>query len=655
MLTSILHPMSLDTFFTRHWERAMTLQSHQLAGHSTGSGGNEGWFRGEASHQCWTQATAEKPLASSDEPLERSIPVTDGKTVCASVQSALDLEMEMIDLTLLLDSGGSVFEPLRADGAVTRFSSSDLRLVKRVLAADGEWWTAAVPLDSVPAAQAIDSRFVRAGLSRGFTLVLNRVNYRHAAIARLCTALQRDVFGYRVQANLYVTPANSSGFEAHFDWQQSVVLQLHGAKRWTLMDPPLVQLPRSDMKFKPTRAAMAALRRDHRLLETGSALYFPAGMIHEATTAAAEVEGNASGRAELGAEAADLARQHPDSALSGTPSSTHPLPLSMHLTLGVEIDPAFTMQGLLHVFLDRMQNEPAWAEELLLAPAWALLGSRCSMLQPSEPPSVVRVLDLLQLVVLSEASSRVNPRAHEFRRSLLGLHSWSDRDGSLFAVSRPTTRDELSCAHLWSHYNATQLQTQCFAWRIEGQLYELMRPLETLKPAALQRAAAYAEQHQQRIRHAADARAGTAASSPSPQAYEFESLFADALLSPLVQPALESRWFVAWLSALFVGPFTPCADAMANSLGQLLGRMLLLFDRPCPLDTHEFPVPYDPLPLHCLLRSSLLSLQDHLGRINTQQRQAQQAHLRSNLNRARHAQQQVARQFSQRKQADALR
>ena len=45
--------------------------------------------------------------------------------------------------------------------------------------------------------------------------------------------------------------------------------------------------------------------------------------------------------------------------------------------------------------------------------------------------------------------------------------------------------------------------------------------------------------------------------SPSPQEYEFESLFSDALLS-LVQPAIESRWFVAWLSALFVGPVSPC-------------------------------------------------------------------------------------------------
>ncbi len=51
----------------------------------------------------------------------------------------------------------------------------------------------------------------------GFSLVINRLQRRWRAVWRVSRALE-DVLGQPVNANLYMTPPRSQGFEAHFDW-----------------------------------------------------------------------------------------------------------------------------------------------------------------------------------------------------------------------------------------------------------------------------------------------------------------------------------------------------------------------------------------------------------------------------------------------------
>jgi bifunctional lysine-specific demethylase and histidyl-hydroxylase NO66 len=58
-----------------------------------------------------------------------------------------------------------------------------------------------------------------------------------------------------VNANAYLTPPDAQGFEAHFDWMDAFVLQLHGSKRW-LIYSQLQQYPSPDTKFKPTAAEL---------------------------------------------------------------------------------------------------------------------------------------------------------------------------------------------------------------------------------------------------------------------------------------------------------------------------------------------------------------------------------------------------------------
>ena len=88
-------------------------------------------------------------------------------------------------------------------------------------------------------------------------------------LALFCRELERSL-GHPVQANAYVTPPGSQGFDAHEDEHDVFVLQSHGTKRWKVHE-------RHDLP--PTRPPLidAAIR-------PGDSLYIPAGFPHSAST-----------------------------------------------------------------------------------------------------------------------------------------------------------------------------------------------------------------------------------------------------------------------------------------------------------------------------------------------------------------------------------
>ena len=152
---------------------------------------------------------------------------------------------------------------------------------------------------------------LKRGFQQGYSLLLNAVQARVPAVAALCAALEDGHRGAACAANLYLSPRGSQAFEAHFDPQDVLVLQLHGAKTWRLRTP-LFALPRASDKFKPSSSELASLPPAVVLeLTEGSALYLPRGVVHEATADGAE---------------------------------------SLHLTVGLEFD-AITAERLLHAAL----------------------------------------------------------------------------------------------------------------------------------------------------------------------------------------------------------------------------------------------------------------------------------------------------------------
>jgi hypothetical protein len=495
--------------------------------------------------------------------------------------------------------------------------------------------------------------------------------------------LSREIFGFRVQANLYATPTNSSGFEAHFDWQESFVLQLAGRKRWTIYSPPLVRLPRADMKFKPRRRSLAQLQRSDLLLTEGSTLYFPSGFVHEATTTAAPPVTDSP--------------PHSDdpSATAAADAASEPLPLSVHLTLGVEIDPLFTSQGLLHVFLEQLKEDVLMAS-VLMAP---LPPCTCVTAAPNAAPMpALRFRDFLHLTVLQLASRRdeeqtkqqssLQPHAaaavpaHHFRRALWGLHRWTDGaadptaagrldSGAIDAVlsspngigSQVAGGDD---SNNWQQLTPSARHSIAFQTRAAERLGLLVQELaaQLLPPtedtAGVRAVIEFAARMQ--ARRLADAQqadnataangGGTSAANPSQAAYDFEHVFADATLSPWVEPGLQSELLTGMLADPSCA--VACTARLRTHLAAVWSVLSVQLQLPAwsawatqrrearsasrrSSGTSSQAAQSTPLPERPaeLLHTSLRFLREQLSASQQRHQALQDAHLRVNLQRAR--------------------
>eukprot|EP00057_Strongylocentrotus_purpuratus_P030723 XP_782527.3 PREDICTED: bifunctional lysine-specific demethylase and histidyl-hydroxylase NO66 isoform X1 [Strongylocentrotus purpuratus] len=112
--------------------------------------------------------------------------------------------------------------------------------------------------------------------------VLNPQTYS-TRVWQLLAALQ-EFFGCFVGANIYLTPPGTQGFAPHYDDIEAFVLQLEGKKHWKLYNQrsPAEVLPRfSSSNFTDADIGQPIL---DTTLEPGDLLYFPRGVIHQAST-----------------------------------------------------------------------------------------------------------------------------------------------------------------------------------------------------------------------------------------------------------------------------------------------------------------------------------------------------------------------------------
>ena len=113
----------------------------------------------------------------------------------------------------------------------------------------------------------------------GYSIVVNQVHRRSAAVALLCRTLEASIH-HPLGANLYLTPPHGQGFRPHVDTHDVLILQLHGEKEWRV-GTPSNELPLASAKHKVDSLS------DHRQfsLAPGDVLYLPRGFPHEAMTA----------------------------------------------------------------------------------------------------------------------------------------------------------------------------------------------------------------------------------------------------------------------------------------------------------------------------------------------------------------------------------
>ena len=132
--------------------------------------------------------------------------------------------------------------------------------------------------------QLSDDKVLRA-FAEGATMVLQGLHRTWEPIITFAQGLAAEL-GHPVQVNGYVTPAQSRGFDDHYDVHDVFVLQIAGTKRWRVR-PPVHPSPLRNQPWTDHREAIARAARDAPELEVvlkpGDTLYLPRGWVHAAT------------------------------------------------------------------------------------------------------------------------------------------------------------------------------------------------------------------------------------------------------------------------------------------------------------------------------------------------------------------------------------
>lgn len=113
----------------------------------------------------------------------------------------------------------------------------------------------------------------------GATLVVQEAHKRLDKLATMCRELERDI-GAPFQCNLYVTPADSKGFDTHYDTHDVLLLQIAGSKEWEIFDSP-IRLPLSGQPYDPNLHQVGPATMSF-VLNAGDFVYIPRGFLHQA-------------------------------------------------------------------------------------------------------------------------------------------------------------------------------------------------------------------------------------------------------------------------------------------------------------------------------------------------------------------------------------
>ncbi|KAL5549720.1 hypothetical protein UlMin_004951, partial [Ulmus minor] len=168
----------------------------------------------------------------------------------------------------------------------------------------------------------------------GYTVALRGMEFRFAHIAAIADGLA-SLFGQpSVGANMYLTPQNSQGLACHSDDHCVFVCQLFGTKQWKVFSQPNVQLPRLYDPLNSLHSEADSSEAGYRLfsLREGDILYIPRGFPHEAYTHSG---GDSAG-------------------------------FSLHITLGIEVEPPFEWEGFVHLALsvwNTRHKQPCYASD----------------------------------------------------------------------------------------------------------------------------------------------------------------------------------------------------------------------------------------------------------------------------------------------------
>jgi hypothetical protein len=127
----------------------------------------------------------------------------------------------------------------------------------------------------------VDSRKALRLFGEGATIVLNRVHLYHPPLSDICIRLAAELSA-PCQANVYLTPPSSKGFDLHYDTHDVFILQSTGTKQWRVYEAAM-ELPLAGQGTSERLEARGGPILEAEL-KPSQVLYIPRGWMHEGIT-----------------------------------------------------------------------------------------------------------------------------------------------------------------------------------------------------------------------------------------------------------------------------------------------------------------------------------------------------------------------------------
>ena len=227
---------------------------------------------------------------------------------------------------------------------------------------------------------------VLAEFAAGATIVLQGLHRTWRPLREFSRQLILDL-GHPVQINAYVTPAQSRGFDPHYDVHDVFVLQVAGEKRWVVHEP-VHEHPFADEPWSQHAAAVAARALAPPAIDTvlrpGDSLYLPNGWIHSAVA-----QGGTTVHITVGVPAFTLADLGRDLMASALRSDALREPLPVGVDVGEPAAVAAAVRRAADALIAALSGEAG------VAGVAADLGGRLTRMTRPEPIRPLATVDAL--------------------------------------------------------------------------------------------------------------------------------------------------------------------------------------------------------------------------------------------------------------------
>ncbi len=144
------------------------------------------------------------------------------------------------------------------------------RVAKESVPAPSERWRVDGKVDTIRLEQC---------LSDGFSIIITHIEQHVPALGALCQSLSAQLLE-PTYIGAIVTTGAEGAFRLHYDFEDLIILQVEGTKRWQLFGPPVSNPVRGMAK----QAAPNGAPMFDAVLEPGDLLFVPAGHWHHCQT-----------------------------------------------------------------------------------------------------------------------------------------------------------------------------------------------------------------------------------------------------------------------------------------------------------------------------------------------------------------------------------